>query len=360
MPRVTLQTIADQVGVSRMTVSNAFSRPDQLSPELRTRILDAADKLGYAGPDPAARALARGTTGAVGILLTDSLRYAFTDEVAAAFLGAIADEMADSGLAITLLTSSELQRVVPARDLPMDGALIYSCDPGSTAVDWLRRRNLPLVFVDQVAERGQATINVADRAGAALAARHLIDLGHRRIDIVTSSFAGPHGLLDDAVAAATGHVQRERLIGWTDTLAAAGVTPCVVVEQHSDSEAGHRSGMLLLLADDPPTAVLCFSDAIASGVVQAARELDLDVPGDLSVVGFDDNPLAQRLRPPLTTIRQDVEAKGRAAGAALNAAMARARAGSGPRPKQVVLPVELVVRESTAPPRSGKRRARRV
>ena len=74
MGKVTLQTIADRLGVSRMTVSNAFSRPDQLSAELRERILAAADELGYVGPDPAARALARGTTGAVGVLLTDSLQ----------------------------------------------------------------------------------------------------------------------------------------------------------------------------------------------------------------------------------------------------------------------------------------------
>ena len=99
MARVTLQTIADQVGVSRMTVSNAFSRPDQLSAELRDKILAAAEELGYAGPDPSARALARGTTGAVGVLLTDSLRNAFADEVATTFLGAIAEELRPTGLA---------------------------------------------------------------------------------------------------------------------------------------------------------------------------------------------------------------------------------------------------------------------
>src|SRR4029078_9291251 len=88
MARVTLQTIADQVGVSRMTVSNAFPRPAQLSAALRERILRTATELGYVGPDPAARALARGTTGAVGVLLTDSLTFAFTDEVATGFLSA--------------------------------------------------------------------------------------------------------------------------------------------------------------------------------------------------------------------------------------------------------------------------------
>src|SRR5437879_4628956 len=98
MARVTLQTIADRVGVSRMTVSNAFSRPDQLSPTLRDTILAVAEDLGSVGPDPAARALARGTSGAVGILLTESLNNAFTDEVATTFLAAIADELAPTGL----------------------------------------------------------------------------------------------------------------------------------------------------------------------------------------------------------------------------------------------------------------------
>src|SRR6218665_3021073 len=89
--RVTLQTIADRVGVSRMTVSNAFSRPDQLSAEMRRTILDAAAELGYVGPDPSARALARGTTGAVGVLLTESVGAAFRDPIAAAFFGAVAE-----------------------------------------------------------------------------------------------------------------------------------------------------------------------------------------------------------------------------------------------------------------------------
>ena len=148
MARVTLQTIADQVGVSRMTVSNAFSRPDQLSAAMRQKILDAATELGYVGPDPAARALARGTTGAIGILLTSSLRYAFDDDVATGFLGAIAGELAPTGMALTLLSSTAVGDMVPARDVPMDAALVYSCDPDMTAVDWLTRRGLPLVFVD--------------------------------------------------------------------------------------------------------------------------------------------------------------------------------------------------------------------
>src|SRR3954452_36970 len=131
MARVTLQSIADRVGVSRMTVSNAFSRPDQLSASLRERNVDAAEEVGYLGPDPGGRALARGRTGAVGIVLTDSVQTAFADDVATEFLGAIASGLAPTGLALTLLAAQETSGVVPARDVAMDGALVYHCDPRS-------------------------------------------------------------------------------------------------------------------------------------------------------------------------------------------------------------------------------------
>ena len=352
MGRVTLQTIADEVGVSRMTVSNAFSRPDQLSEELRTRVLTAAEHLGYCGPDPAARALARGTTGAVGVLLTDSLRYAFSDEVATTFLGAIAEELAPTGLALTLLSASKRSDRIPARDVPMDGALVYSCDTESAAVDWLKRRKLPIVFVDQEPTSGIPSINIDDRSGARAAAQHLVDLGHRGIAVVTTNVEGPNGIVADPVAAAGGHVNKQRLLGWLDALHTAGIDPVVVQEWPSDEAAGKSAAQILLAADDRPTAILCFSDVIAYGVVQEANTLGLAVPEDLSVVGFDDNPLAQRMRPALTTVRQDVAAKGHAAAAALTTAIERSRAGVSTRVRHVLLPTELVIRDSTAEPSS--------
>lgn len=169
--RVTLQTIADRVGVSRMTVSNAFSRPDQLSAELRATILRAADELGYVGPDPAARSLARGTTGAVGVLLTESVGSAFQDPIAAAFFGSVAQELAPTGLALALLPSVESPDRIPARDIPMDGALVYSCAGDMAPINWLIKRRLPLVFVDQapIASTYQrlATVPVVDGTATA-------------------------------------------------------------------------------------------------------------------------------------------------------------------------------------------------
>lgn len=351
MARVTLQTIADRVGVSRMTVSNAFSRPDQLSSELRDRILSAAEELGYAGPDPSARALARGTAGAVGVLLTDVLQDAFADEVATTFLGAIAEELGPTGLALTLLSASPQGNVIPARDVPMDGALVYSCNAQSDAVDWLKRRKLPLVFVDQATSPGFASVNIDDRSGAHAAAQHLVDLGHRRVDIIIANLAGPARILHDPIATTTNHVVKQRLLGWLDALNAAGIEPTVVQEAYGSDGPGNEAAELLLDQAEPPTAILCFSDVVAYGVVQTAQARGLTVPDDLSVVGFDDNPLAKRMRPALTTVRQDVAAKGHAAAAALTAAIERVRAGTEARVRHVLLPTELIVRDSTAKPR---------
>jgi DNA-binding LacI/PurR family transcriptional regulator len=350
MARVTLQTIADRVGVSRMTVSNAFSRPDQLSDALRQRILEAAKDLGYVGPDPAARALARGTTGAIGVLLTSSLRYAFTDDVAMGFLGAVAEELSPTGLAITLLSSSSRDAVVPARDAAMDGAIVYSCDPDTTAVDWLVRRGLPVVMVDQEPTEAFASVNVDDRGGARTAAQHLVDLGHRRVAVLTAAHTDAEGFVDDPKAACAGwkHAARQRMLGYLDVLDRAGIVPVVHLQRENTDEESLAAARAVLGLPERPTAVLCFSDVLASGVVRAAEEVGLRVPRDVSVVGFDDSPLAARLRPALTTVHQDVTGKGRAAAAALTLAMDAARTGTQADRRQVLLPTELVVRDSTA------------
>jgi len=349
MARVTLQTIADRLGVSRMTVSNAFSRPDQLSAELRERVLATAQELGYVGPDPAGRALARGTTGAVGVLLTDSLQYSFADEVATNFMRAVVDELAPTGLALTLLTSHDRDDVVPARDLAMDGALVYSCRPDSSARDWLLRRQLPVVFVDQDPVPGITSINVDDRGGARAAAQHIIDLGHRRVAIITLAVGEPGGPVDDPLAAAVGHPQRQRMLGWLDALEAAGVHPTVVQASANTDDDAIEAARSVLLAQPRPTAVLCFSDVLALGVVTVAEELGSAVPGDLSVVGFDDSPVARRSRPPLTTVRQDVAGKGRLAADALLKAIDHRRSGTKAPVRHRTIPTELVVRRSTGP-----------
>ena len=352
MGRVTLQTIADQVGVSRMTVSNAFSRPDQLSATLRERILAVADELGYGGPDPAARSLVSGTAGAIGVLLSDALTYTLTDDVAMSFLAGIAEQLGPGGRALTLLPAAPADGSMPARDVAIDGALVYSCHSDSTAVSWLMRRRLPIVFVDQAAAPGVPSVNVDDRVGARAAAQHLVDLGHRRIGIVTTGFGGEFGVLTDPFSTATANTERQRLLGWTDALTEAGITPTVVRLPHTDpQEIGHDGARALLELDERPTALLCFSDAIAVGAVGAIQDMGLNVPDDISVVGFDDNPVARRSRPALTTVRQDSQAKGRAAADLLITALDGGDTKPAKRARHLVLPTELIVRDSTAPPR---------
>lgn len=350
MARVTLQTIADKVGVSRMTVSNAFSRPDQLSAALRETILATAEDLGYVGPDPAARALARGTTGAVGIVLTDSMKAAFRDDVATAFFGALAEELAPTGLAVTLIPLYGSADVIPARDVAIDAALVYACPGFAPAVDWLIRRQLPLVFVDRTPTPEAASITIDEESGGRLGAEHLVGLGHRHVGLLTVAYDGPHGVVADPASAGGDFVARGRVAGWVSGLQAAGVRITAVQVRENTENDGYEGAQLLLDHDDRPTGVLCFSDLMAWGTIRAAHDLSLAVPQDLSVVGFDDSRLARRVRPALTTVRQDVVAKGRAAAEALIEAIARHRAGSDEEPEHVVLPTELVVRHSTGAP----------
>ena len=358
MPRVTLQTIADHVGVSRMTVSNAFSRPDQLSSELRRRILAAADQLGYPGPNPTARALVRGSTGAVGVLSTDPFRFAFSDDVAARFIGAVAEEIEPTGLALTLFTAAEVGGVAPARDVAIDGAIVYSSDIASPAIGWLRRRQLPLVFVDQPPDAGTACVNIDDRGGARAAARHLVELGHRRVGLVTP--AAPHpgqspspGAGAD-VSVPVPYAASQRLAGWMDELSPAGAAVQFVFQEHPPDH-GSPAIRRVLASSLRPTAVLCYSDAIALLVVREASALGLHIPDDVSVVGFDNSPLMQHLGISLTTVHQDIAGKGRVAAATLIEAVNVHRADDPmpDAPPHVLLPAELVVRASTAPPPAG-------
>jgi DNA-binding LacI/PurR family transcriptional regulator len=307
--RVTLQTIADAVGVSRTTVSNAYNRPDQLAPGLRERILAKAHDLGYSGPDPAARRLRSGRTDAVGLLLTDGLSYAFTDPAATLLLQGIARTIEDAGLALLL---------VPGRgvaDAVVQSLCIYALPAGHPNVDAALERRVPLVVVDEPRLADHAYVGIEDRRGARLAAEHLLALGHRRFALLCGEST----------------TQRERLAGFRAAIEAA----------HARWEAPEDVGAALL-GDERPTALLAGSDQRALAALETARDAGLVVPHDLSIVGFDDIPGAAWSVPALTTIRQPLLRKGEIAGRLLTAAAAAGR--------EVVLPVELVVRGSTARP----------
>ena len=341
--RVTLQTVADAVGVSRMTVSNAYSRPDQLSAALREEILEAAKRLGYCGPDPKARALIRGSAGVIGVVMSGSMAWAFRDLVQAAFLGAVAAELESTGQGLVLLGSSSDGGESTAKNVAVDGALILS--NSSPAVQPLLARRTPLVFVDEVPANGCSSVQVDDVGGAAAASRLLTDLGHRRIGLVTPTLSGPARLVDGAseLPAPTSQVGGERLRGWLEPLQQHGLTPTIAVADHGDVAVVRE----LLAAPNRPTAVACFSDLVAQLVLCVAHDLGLRVPTDLSVIGFDDSPLAVTQRPALTTVRQDVNAKGHAAAAELRRAIDAHGTGATFEPKHIRLSTELVVRGTT-------------
>ena len=333
--KVTLQHVADEVGVSRMTVSNAFNRPEKLSAELRERILDRARVLGYAGPDPAARALARGHAGTVGLVITDAIGDSFRDPVSVAFIAAVGDALADRSLALTLITADGSAALDPSQ-LPMDGAVLYVCGGEDLGyVESLQRRGTPLVTVDQVPVDGVPAVNVDDVGGARAAAQHLLDLGHRRVALMASAT-----LADTAAPPVV-----DRDLGWSETLVAGGAEVVRVPIDLGRDEAAYDAALAVLGSPARPTGVLCHSDVVAANVIRAAADLGLGVPEDVSVVGYDDAAFASTLRPPLSTVRQSFAEKGKAAVVALDDLLA----GREPARMRTVIATELVVRESTGP-----------
>jgi DNA-binding LacI/PurR family transcriptional regulator len=339
--RVTLKTIADALGVSRTTVSNAYNRPDQLAPELRERILDTARRLGYAGPDAAARRLRTGRAEAVGLLFTEDLSYAFTDPAAVLLLQGIAQATEAARMPVLIIPSlrghdDDGQSAV--RDAVVRAFCVYSMPEDSPDVHAALERRLPIVVVDEPRLGGHSYVGIDDRAGGRLAAEHLLALGHRRIAVVSERTAegGRSGPLSpEREAAATYPITRERLQGSRDALEAAGIDWAAVPKHECllNAREEGRAGAAALLARDPTiTAFICQTDQIALGALAHVRDRGI------SVVGFDDIPAAERAD--LTTIRQPLLEKGLTAGRLLT---------SDAEPQTVMLPVELIARGSTRP-----------
>jgi DNA-binding LacI/PurR family transcriptional regulator len=347
--------VAAAVGVSRATVSNAYNRPDQLSPALRDRVLRTAAELGYGGPDPAARGLRRGRVGAVAYLLNDPLQYTFSDPAARAFVDGLAEVLEPSGTGLLILPGSEGGGPAPVRirEAVVDGIVSASPFDDDPAIDAARARGLPLVLVDHRGRPGDVAVRVDDRRGAEVAARHLLELGHRRCAVVTFELHVDRrsGLADaDRMAGTVVPVAVDRLTGYRRALAGGGVDwdDVPVWECAFNARQQAREATATLLDRRPrPTAILALSDELAIGAMQAVHDRGLDVPGDVSVVGFDDTEEAEAATPPLTTVHQPLRRKGELAGRLLLDLQA-GKPVSRPRP----LPTRLVVRSSTARPRS--------
>ncbi|MDQ4117552.1 MAG: LacI family DNA-binding transcriptional regulator, partial [Actinomycetota bacterium] len=274
--RVTLATIADVVGVSRATVSNAYNHPERLSPQLRARVLRTAQELGYAGPDPVAATLARGRIAALGLILEDPMSFAFTDPAAVLFLQGVTEVCERESLALVLIPGPTSPT---ARVALVDGVICYCDLPDDGALATIRERQLPFVVVDGPPHPGAGHVGIDDRAGAYAAARHLLDLGHTRIGIVPMPLHddGREGEPSAGRQATTYYFgTRERLVGYRAAVEEAGLRwDGMAIEERAPygRDAGRRATAALLARRPRPTAVLAMSDELAGGAVDAAADL---------------------------------------------------------------------------------------
>lgn len=352
---MTLAHVAEALGVAPATVSNAYNRPDQLSPALRARILTVATQMGYR-PNPVARGLRRGRSGMIGVIYPGMLSHAMIDPAFTQFLRGVALVAESRDLSIALIPGAPSATRDPEliRAAIVDGFLLYSTTDDDPLIQLAVDRHIPLVCVDAPVLDVAPLITIDDRAAAARIATHLIGQGHRRIVVLAlalslESQAGP---ADARVqASATYRIVRERLFGYAEACVAAGIIwETIPVEVCADnSQPAGAAAAARLLADHPDcTAIIAMSDLLALGALQAAAARGLAVPRDLSVVGFDDIPVAAQLSPPLTTVWQPHEEKGRRA---VDLLLTSLQSDAAPVPTREQLSTCLALRESTAPPR---------
>lgn len=351
----TIKDVARVSGVSVGTVSNVLNnRGTTVRADKRGRVLQAARALNFQ-PSAAARSLVRGRTRTVGVLFHTGTSSVVVDPYASTILQGILNGAASAGYGVLLYPEpwrDQEQGIRMFADRRVDGILVIA--PRVEHIPDMVALGLPLALVsvryEQSRERESASegsitaaVDVDNVAGGRLATEHLLALGHRKI---------AH-LFGD-------HFQRsahEREAGWRDALADAGISPppeyCIVCDYQGDP--AYEATQRLLALPDPPTAIFAANDKSAFECVRAARDGGVSVPGDLSVVGFDDIPSAALVTPPLTTVRQPLAQIGSAAVELLLARLEKNTAGqaevTAPAPAAdfLLFSPELVVRGSTAP-----------
>ena len=275
-------------------------------------------------------------------MFSERLSYAFTDPGAVGFLQGLTEATEAKGYELLLLPGmrGEETEAVAVRDAVVGAFCLYCMPDGHPAVSAALERRLPVVIVDEPRFPGSFFVGIDDVEGARLAAAHVAALGHRHATIITDRIIDDHyvGFAgEERVAGSTCKVSRERIVGYRKGLPTSERIP-VYETPGNFLEEGARAAHAVLTSSPRPTVLLCATDVLALGALDVARELGLDVPGDVSVTGFDDVPAAAIAR--LTTVRQPLQEKGREAGRLL---MDR------DTEREVVLPLELVVRSSTGP-----------
>lgn len=335
--RATIRDIARHAGVSVATVSRVLNGRPDVAAETREAVLRHIRAHNFT-TNRSARALSVGRTGLVGFTVPNAYAEYFT-----LILSGATEALYEQDMRVVLCpTLHEHEREVTLLDRLMhgttDGAILLLPTETSDELKALQGHGFPFVVADprDPLDEGIPSVSAAHWAGAKAATDHLLSLGHRRIALIT----GERGW------AAT----EDRLNGYQTALAGAGVmpTPELVADGDFLMESGYRAARDLLEVADPPTAIFASNDNMAVGVLQAARDRGLQVPADLSVVGFDDSVQASIVTPSLTTVRQPLEELGRTAVSLLTRLLDRQRVEA----LRVELATKLVVRDSTAPPRA--------
>lgn len=331
--------VAEAAGVSRGTASRALNGSPNVSAKALEAVERAAAALGYR-PNLAARSLALGRSESIGLVVSETDERLFGDPFFATLVRGVHDELAQTGtqLVLTLAqTAAERERVVRFAPGRLDGVLVISAHGDDPLPQALEDAGIPVVTAGRIGEHpaDEATgddapwwVDADNHGGAILATRHLVAAGRTRIGTVT-------GPLDMAVG-------RDRLRGWRDALAEAGLSDERVVHGDFSEASGERAMRELLQRFPDVDAVFVASDLMAVGALPVLKEAGRSVPGDVALVGYDDIPAARRSDPPLTTVAQPVDRLGRVM---VRLVLARAR-GEAVAEHEVVLPVQLVVRGS--------------
>ncbi|PRY11400.1 LacI family DNA-binding transcriptional regulator [Kineococcus rhizosphaerae] len=326
MTRPTIRSVAARAGVSKSLVSLVLQGSPKVSDERRAAVLAAMDELGYR-PDPTAQSLAQGRTRAIGLVLDDLRNPWFVD-----VLEGLRPVLREAGLRPVLAESrSEPEAPRTFADLRVDGLVVIGTLPDLSVVAEVAE-TVPTVLAGTRLDPGDPLdVDVVagdDAAGTRLAVEHVLALGHRRV----------------AHVGGEGPVGRLRRQAFERAVADGAGEPLVELGAMTE-DAGHRAGLALLCREDPPTAVVAANDAVAVGVLAAAADLGVDVPGRLSVVGYDDTSTARLRAVSLTSVDNSAHEVGRLAAVRL---LARLADPGAPADLQLVAP-RLVVRATTAP-----------
>lgn len=337
MARTTINDIARISGYSKTSVSFAFNDPGRISEKARSRILAIASELGYV-PDPVARNLTIGRYGTIGLLLPETISLAFTNPHLSQIVQGIGEVCEREGHSLTLIPPIRESLLEGIRSAAVDGLITIGLEPGMETVELIRQRHLPFVTIDGSVGGGFPVVGIDDRFAAEEAMRYVVESGHRSVAVV--------GFVDEPQLAAPSQVKGRRLAGYNGAITAAGLEGSVRFWECESSDSGGKEAMEAILDDGfAPSAVVAMSDVIALGTLEYLGGRGIAVPGEISVVGFDDIPEARLVRPALTTVAQPGIEKGRTAAAILMRLLE-----NEPVEQHTVLETRLIVRESSGAP----------